>query len=220
MPGPDDDKKVKELFDPALDPVTRADLERWFSLPSFEQLADQAPAEPAEPTAAEVEREDQRKRRDEAIAAVDPGMLARYLARVEPQNELVTPLPPVELHVDQEIGKVDHKLIQRRMTIAEPREVELPQEVYEDLNACTPQALLRDLHRPELTFEKVFDVIDVSAESRVDVAARINEAMTRSTASTESQLRLATEEIHQARVMRAQPWTDFLGKLRNRTVTE
>ena len=34
----DDDLKVKQLLDPA----TEADLARWFSLPSFQQLAEQS----------------------------------------------------------------------------------------------------------------------------------------------------------------------------------
>jgi len=73
-----DDKKVKDLIDEA----TRAELERWFRLPSFEQLPDQA-VKPA-PTDKEAERLAIRKRHDDAIAAVDPAMLEAHRRRVEP----------------------------------------------------------------------------------------------------------------------------------------
>src|SRR5215510_8283576 len=94
--NPDDDKKVKDLIDAA----TRAELERWFGLPSFEQLAErgiqpQPPEPPEDPEVATV-----RKRRNEAIAAIDPAMLEAHRLRVEPAHELIRPRPPVKLNVD------------------------------------------------------------------------------------------------------------------------
>ena len=73
-----DDKKVKELLDSA----TRADLERWFGLPSYEQLAERGVQPP--PPAEDPEFAAIRNRRDEAIASVDPAMVEWHRRRTTP----------------------------------------------------------------------------------------------------------------------------------------
>ena len=209
------DPKVKDLIDAA----TRADLERWFGLPSFEQLADQgvSPAPPPE----DEEIVAVRKRRAEAIAAVDPALLEAHRHRVEPPADLLKFQASIDVRVDPNITRIDLARIEHGHTIAEPREVEIPEPLRDDLRDCTPQALLRDLHRPEFDFEKLFEIVDVSAEQRFDIVAAVAEAMvTRWTLPPfgASPFQEARALILELRDDRHRPWTDI--KMPNRQVTE
>lgn len=211
----DDDRKVKDV----LDASTRAELERWFGRPSFEQLAErgalpQAPLE--DPEIAAV-----RKRRDEAIAAVDPAMLEAHRLRVEPPHDLIQPRPPVKLNVDPGIARFDQAMIDRWNGIAEPRQVERPGELDDDLRECTPQALLRDLHRPELAFDKQFEVVDVIADYRREIATIVAEVMathTRLPPREDSPFHKARALLLELRAERQRPWTEI--KMPLRRVTE
>src|SRR5262245_45701839 len=81
---PDDDPKVKDLLDDA----TRADLERWFGLPSFTQLAEEGkPA--AIPEQEDPEQVERRERREKAMAAVDPAIVDRHFRRYDVAPESV-----------------------------------------------------------------------------------------------------------------------------------
>lgn len=209
-----DDPKVKDLIDAA----TRADLERWFNLPSFEQLADQGvkPEPPPEdPAAAAV-----RKKRAEAVAAVDPALLEAHRRRVEPPADLIKFKATIDVRVDPDIAMLDLAMIERQHAVAEPREVEIPQDVQDDLHDCTPQALLRDLHRAELTFDKMFEIVESNAGQRFDIVAAVAEAMaTRWTLPP-----FGLSPFYEARALilelrddRHRPWTDI--KMPNRRVT-
>ena len=222
MPERDDhpdhgDRKVKDLLDAA----TRAELERWFGLPSFEQLADRGlhptpPEPPEDPEVAAV-----RKRRSEAIAAVDPALLEAHRLRVESPDELIKPRPPVTLHVDPSISRLDQAMVDRLGSIAEPRQIERPEEVTDDLREATPQALLRDLHRPELDFDKQFEVVDAIADYRQDIAAIVAEVMTTHTRlppPEDSPFQKARALLLELRAERHQPWTEI--KMPLRRVTE
>jgi hypothetical protein len=83
----------------------------------------------------------------------------------------------IDVHVNPDVALLDQAMIDKQASIAEPREVEIPDELRDDLRNCTPQALLRDLHRPELFFDKTFEVIDMNAENRVDVVSIVDEVM-------------------------------------------
>jgi len=209
-----EDKKVKDLLDAA----TRADLERWFNLPSFDQLADRGvtPAPPPEdPEVAAV-----RKRRAEAIAVVDPALVEAHRRRTDPRDDLIKFRALIDVRIDPTIALLDLTMIERQHSVAEPREVELPQELQDDLGDCTPQALLRDLHRPEIDFEKLFEIVDMSAEQRFDIVAAVAQAMaTRWTLPP-----LGRSPFHEARALilelrddRHRPWTEI--KMPNRRVT-
>lgn len=211
------DQKVKDLIDAA----TRAELERWFGLPSFEQLAERgiqprAPEPEEDPEVAAV-----RKRRAEAIAAVDPAMLEAHRRRVEEAGELIRPRPPVKLNVDPSISYLDQTMIERFNGIAEPRQIQRPEDVDDDLREATPQALLRDLHRPELDFEKQFEVVDSIAEYRRDVASIVTEVMSTHTKlppPEDSPFQKAHALLLELRAERQQPWTEI--KMPLRRVTE
>jgi hypothetical protein len=209
-----DDKTVKQMLDPAV----RANLERWFGLPSFEQLADQART--AEPPPEDAEMAAVRKRRADAIAAVDPALVEAHRRRTEPRDDLIRFKATIDVLVDPTIARLDLSMIERQVTNSEPREVELPAEMQDDLRNCTPQALLRDLHRPELTFDKVFEVVDMAAEQRVDVVARVAEAITtrwKPQVGGATALHEARALIRDAHRVRRQPWTEI--KMPNRRGT-
>ena len=172
--------KVKDLLDggaslaDVVDAKTRAELERWFGLPSFTELAEKGVELPEDPQVARV-----REQRAAAIAAVDPGMLEAHRRRVE--IELVAPRPEVALHVKPTLALIDLDRIEAlHVAIAEPRQIELPPQLEDDLKECTPQALLRDLHRSETTFDKIFEITDVTAEGRIDLVAEVKTAITTS----------------------------------------
>jgi hypothetical protein len=211
-----DDKTVKELIDEG----TRADLERWFGLPSFEQLAEQ------EKKQQPVEDPDQvafLKRRADALAAVDPKMLDAHRRRVERQRNLNLFQLKIEPRASSRMMMLDQAMIDRGHTLAEPREYELPYDLDVALQERTPQALLRDLHRPELAFEKMFEIVDVIAESRVDLRAIINEALAfrpSSTKKPESKVRDAIALLVEMHRERRKPWTALTSKMPNRRVTE
>jgi hypothetical protein len=170
MAPPDDiDPKVKDLLDAA----TVADLERWFKLPSYQELGDKgAVVEELDPEIVAV-----RERREKAIAAVDPALVEAHRKRVEPREDLLCFKSTIELCVDPSVALLDITMVERQISLAEPREVEISEELKDDLRDCTPQAMLRDLHRPELDFEKKFEIVDMAAEQRLDIVAMVADAM-------------------------------------------
>jgi hypothetical protein len=210
----DDDKTVKEMLDAA----TRAELERWFGLPSITQVQEErAQAAAAEdPDIVAV-----RERREKAIAAVDPAMVEWHRRRTDAPEDLIKFKAMIEIRVDPGVAFLDHAMIERA-SIAEPREVEIPDALRDDLRDCTPQALLRDLHRPELDFDKTFEIVDYAAENRVDIVAIVNEVMTTTykiTAEPTSLFREGREILRELRTTRLQPWTvEQLSALPNRRV--
>ncbi len=222
MPGPNDnddtqvDQKVKELIDSA----TRAELERWFGLPSYEALADQGihPEPSAEEDPKFAER---RKRQDAALAAVDPALVEAHRRRTEGMADLVKPPPEVTLHVDPSIAQLDTAMIERQGAIADPREFERPPDIVDALSERTPQALLRDLHRPELDFDKAFQRVDMIAEYRVDIAKSIDEIMATSSRLPPPQPPPFQESyalLQELRAERRQPWIHI--EMPRRRVTE
>lgn len=211
--GPGVDQKVKDFIDAA----TRAELERWFGLPSFEQAAEAPPAE-EDPDLVAV-----RERRAAAIAAVDPALVEAHRLRTEPDESLFLFKPNVALVIEKPCAFFDEGMLDRQITIADPREIEISEELREDLKECTPQALLRDLHRPELDFEKTFEIVDMAAEQRLDIVAEVDLAMKTSwklpklDASPFVEARLLMEQL---REQRKQPLNEILAALPNRRVSE
>lgn len=215
-----DDIKVKQLLDggksmaDVVDLATQRELQKWFDLPSFEQVREEQPA------AEDPEFLELRERRAKACAAVDPVLLeAIYTRREITPETLIRNTFHVDIHVDPSILQFDIAAAERHLQHAEPREVEISEELRDDLRECTPQALLRDLHRPELMFEKQFEVIDVAAEQQLDIVAEVDAAMKMNLRLPPLGLSPFEEErrlLQQDRENRRTPWTN----LRNRTVTD
>jgi len=209
----DDDKTVKQMIDVA----TRAELERWFGLPSFEQLADEGVVveDPEDALA--------RERRARAAAAVDPALLEAMHQRNEVRpSTLVKFRQQIDVTIKTEMGSFDEAMAERQLTIGEPREVEVPEELRDDMKDVAPQALLRDLHRPESYFEKQFELYDAAAEQRLDIVAEVAQAMATNwklppldpTSPFEEQRRLLAQD----RAIRRRPWKEI--PMRNRRVVE
>ncbi len=206
--GNHDDRKVKDLLDPA----TRAELERWFSVPSFEQLADRGvrPAPPPEEDNPEVAA--LLKARANALAAVDPALLGDHIRRMDLCAGMIKPLPPLESRADPTIASVNLDMIDRQRTIAEPREYERSSDIEDDLRDSAPQALLRDLHRPELDFDKVFELVDPAADQRLDgiaVATKMMATDWRARAFATFATELGRAAFDELRAVRRQPWAQI-----------
>lgn len=214
----DDNRKVKDL----LDPQARADLERWFALPSFDQLAEEQ--QQATPPEEDPDVVAVRERRARAIAEIDPQLLATHLARIAACESCNVFAFTLSSRV-AEIGVVGRGLLERQLQIGEPREVEIPPELEDDLKECTPQAILRDLHRVEEDFEKTFEVHDLDAEHRFDIVAEVRTAM--ATRHTVAASQLGPSPFHETRALlaelraeRRRPWPTLLAtaNLPNRRV--
>jgi hypothetical protein len=200
MPDPDD-KKVKDLLDAA----TQRELENWFKLPSFDQVAARVEEDP--------ELVEVRERRLKACAAVDPVLLELIRVRTEvvPETLLHNDFF-IRINADPSIAQFDNDMAERGHQLAEPREVEIQEELRDDLKECTPQALLRDLHRTELYFEKLFEVVDVAAEQKLDIVAEVDAAMKMNLklpplgrSPFEEESRLLADD----RSTRRKPWTEL-----------
>lgn len=219
----DDERKVKDLIASGqvpLDPATQADLEKWFGLPSVAELEEQGKlAGPADAEMAEVIA-----RRDRALAAVDRTLVDEIRQRTEDiSNPIGTPVRTIDVVIDESIAQFDHVMLDKVASIADPRTVEIPDALIEDLKECTPQALLRDLHRPELFYDKVFEIVDAAAEQRIDVVAEVKSAMRTSwklPAFGATPLQESRAALRDLRSQRRQPWTSFLPLLHNRRVSE
>ncbi|MCA9674934.1 MAG: hypothetical protein H6708_34705 [Kofleriaceae bacterium] len=161
-PPDDTEPKVRDLLrrddaaqPDAIDPLTMARLADWFEVPSFAQLAEQglaamAPPPDAERPEASAASEIQARRR-EALRHVDPAMVAR-LTRHEDLADAVRPAPPPTSAAERPILCFDETRVPPALDLDDLPEVQRSVELERDLEACTPQAFLRDLHRPEKDF--------------------------------------------------------------------
>ncbi|MDB4959458.1 MAG: hypothetical protein JWO36_7027 [Myxococcales bacterium] len=221
----DDEPKVKDLLagrslSAAVDAATARELEKWFGLPSFEQLAEQ-PVAPDDPDMLAA-----RERRDKAIAEVDPKLLASIRHRTEDNPEsLLKFAMMIDVRLDPDMPLFDYAMAESHHKIAEPRERERPTDLEDELKECTPQALLRDLHRAETDFEKTFELVDNAAAQRYDIVAEVAAAMAMSfrlPALDRLPRHDAAALWDEARAERRKPWPALFASmpLANRTVQE
>jgi hypothetical protein len=149
-------KSTAELED-KLDPATIAQLAAWFDLPSFEELEERRQAE-------EPEIDERAERRKEVHARItevaDQTILARMQHWTGAGDTLIHLPPPMEVKIGGEIRVADSDWSERMGTIADEREVEIPSWIEEAFHEATPQAILRDLHRPEDDFALRFQYLD------------------------------------------------------------
>lgn len=220
MDNDDDDRKAKDVLDAA----TQADLARWFGLPSFTQVEEEAAKAPAPTADMDPEVAALVERRQKACAAVDPALLDAIYTRhdVKPEDVFVFDTT-IETHVDEKFGVVDDVLIERAGAIADPREVELPEALLDALKECTPQALLRDLHRVEKDFDKQFEYVDALEEARVDASKEARTAMSTRhfmPARGEPEFHVARRVWLSIREERRRPMVEVLPQLRGRRVSD
>jgi hypothetical protein len=164
MATDDDDKRVKDM----LGETNLADLQRWFGLPSFTELAEQGKV-------AEVPEDpykEARERRERALAAVEPWFLAAIKHRHEYAWSLLEFEATIDVKVRLDMELFDESMARSRAT-AEPREIERPEDIEENLAERTPQALLRDLHRVESYFEREYEVYDAEAHQRFNIVSEV-----------------------------------------------
>ena len=220
MPDDDEPKRPPETVKAMLvDADTQRDLERWFGLPSFQEVAERPKPKSADDDPEIVAIRERQKR---VTADVDKDLLERIYTRTEitPQT-LIKFQAQLNVHVDPTIAQFDEGMVDRAFTIADPREVEIPEQLRDDLKEVTPQALLRDLHRSEREFDKTFEVVDFAAEQRIDVVEAVATALRTSlrlpplTVSPYEEERLLLEED---RARRRRPWIEL--PMPHRKVTE
>jgi len=115
--APDDEKarpKVKDLLErdvtkplnEVVDDATAAELEKWFGLPTYQQV------EEGEVTLAQEDPEMAavRERRAKAIAAVDPAMLEAHRRRTDaPLDDLLKFKATITLRVDPDLALFDSR---------------------------------------------------------------------------------------------------------------
>jgi hypothetical protein len=143
-----------------LDAKTQADLARWFGLPSID--SSQAPTLSASNSELDEDPEqaEARKRRDAAMAAADPRFLDKVFGWFDRADALT---------FDESAGLALQVRHSKDVTIAgdfsstvvvgKVVDRELPYGVEGNLRDCAPQALLRDLYRPEMFFRKEFELL-------------------------------------------------------------
>jgi hypothetical protein len=221
-PPEPNDRKVKELLDGE---NSAADLEKWFGLPTFQQVDEGEvklkPVAEEDPDMVAV-----RDRRAKAIAAVDPVWLERHRLRTDaPLDDLIKFKATITLRVNPDLPLFDRKMIENKMQIADERWTERPEDISEQMEENAPQALLRDLHRPELTYEKLFEVVDMAAEQKLDAVAEVLAAMATNWRLPELQIRPGVEARQlygEVLAERRSPWADIPKRvnLPNRRITE
>ncbi len=179
---PPPDPKVKELLDrdpgkPLKDVVgeaTAAELERWFGLPTYQQVEEgEVKLAEEDPDMVAV-----RERRAKAIESVSPALLEAIGLRTDnPKDDLLKFKATITLRVKEDVSVIDLAMIEAKLQISEERQLQRPDDIEEQMQENAPQALLRDLHRPELFFEKTFEMIDQAADQKIDIVAEVNQAM-------------------------------------------
>lgn len=143
-----------------LAPEVRAELESWFARPSAMVVQEQQEAaSPHDPLVlgfgdgmdAQLAAEaTERKKRVEAAAAVIYPWMYELLERHERYG--VRPITPPAPVLDPSILAVTIPGEEELATIGEPREYGLSREIESALAEAAPQAVLRDLYRPETEF--------------------------------------------------------------------
>jgi hypothetical protein len=190
---PDDrreEPRVRDLVasdDPdELDPALIARLAAWFG----------EPVPDPEPPPDDPERREMLAARERALAAVQPEMVESLVGRGEHYAALLE-VPTLPSPVAAEITRFDLARWGLRLAFGE-REREIPEEVADALRERTPQALLRDLHRPVRHFGHVqLDEVDLG----VDLAGARARALVVETITALHAIRL-DEEPNPRRFMR------------------
>lgn len=182
-PAPGPDPKVKELLErdqgkslkEIVDEKTAAELQRWFGLPSFTELEEKGQPPPLSP-----EEEADQAKRAETLAAVADWMMSGLDYRHHHAWDLIQFKALIDVRVKADLPLFQEARLQRIQASTEVREVERPYDIEDELKDQTPQALLRDLHRPVLSFEKQYEVPEEPPILVVDPVVEVRLAMSTS----------------------------------------
>jgi len=207
---PREEKRAKDLLAAgaaAVDPAMAARLRAFFG----EAPAPRKPRwQPPPGWEAPPDASDRQERRQRALAAVDPGLVAAVSDRGASYGRTATPPAPPAPVLDLDLPRFD--LGAWGLTFAgEAREVERPDDLRDALAEATPQALLRDLHRPVLTFRIAIHPVRL-ADPGV-AAERVRDAIQGDYQVHMAELRLAsavaaTDGADRRRVIWRSAWAD------------
>jgi hypothetical protein len=191
-----------------LDPATIAQLAAWFDLPSFAELEERRQAEdvPTDPVAA---------RRQEVHARlaqeIDPTIVARMEVRKTAGDALIHLPPPMEIRLGGDIRTAKPEQNDYMGVIGDPRELDLPMWLEDVFREQTPQAILRDLHRPELDYQLWFEGMEhqpTLSELAAQVRAAIG-APLRITPDVQPAWRTIRDAFAELRHWKASSWAEL-----------
>jgi len=161
------------------------------------------------------ERREIALRRERAVAAADPALVVHIERHERSSHELGrTQRAALAAHARLAARDGSGKDRLRVREIGEVREIEPSEEIHEAMEHRTPQAFLRDLHRPVLEFggvqlRRMPSPTAAAALSRSRAA--VSEVMShRARASAQFQLasQLARGGLEELRAILARPWAD------------
>ena len=201
-----------------LDPVTIAELSAWFGAPAQSIVAaERAATAPHDPPPHpdddfdDPELRELWKNRRRAMDAVDPVFLARLESRTEEADEYVTLPEPPPLHIEQPLDKFD--IHAWRFNFLDIREREIDEDLYDALRQRAPQAVLRDLHRPVLSWPLVLIPTDMGVDiagqrSRSELWAIMTKRYDTIMQDYEVASRQGRRGLEKMRARLAEPWED------------
>jgi hypothetical protein len=195
-----------------LDPETVAQLAAWFGVP-VDTPAAPARRSDAPPSKLPSKREEALLRRQQALDAVDPAFLAALERKWTQGDALLRVNRPVRAQV-RSPSRFDLDEWNLRAS-DEVRETERPEDVVDALKEDpTPQAVLRDLHRPEqqwplrlLPEDLGMDVAGMRTRSRIDTILRTSYMVRMDDEPVPA--RLILEDMGALRAHLDEPWESF-----------
>ncbi len=158
MSTPDDETepRVRDLL--RREDGDESEFAAWFERPSFAHLAELAAGMPARPPGADDDLDLDpevlavRKRRAAAAANVDPALLAKLYLHDEVVAQFLPRPPPPGFDERPSMLMFDERKVPAIPLDEDWRQIERSEALEDAIKICTPQANLRDLHRPETDF--------------------------------------------------------------------
>lgn len=198
----------------AIDPAMIERLEAWFAGPAtgFPPPAAEKPKRALPPEGPQPPEDDRQRQRERAIAAVDPRLLERLERQGDRSASMLEPLPPPKLTPDAGIAGFDFS-VWGLQGIGDPREIERPDDIQHAVQERTPQAVLRDLHRPVRWYgDVVLRPVDMGidrygVQARAAIADLVCQRRYRVDPHREPNgRRILKEEAAEIREILGQPW--------------
>ncbi|WP_045119100.1 hypothetical protein [Haliangium ochraceum] len=211
------DRGAEALEDEELDPETIAQLAAWFGGPA----PDAGGAATAQTTSAHVARPNKlppleaARRRANALRGVEPGFLRHMERKWRGAEALLGVSKLVGASARGPISEFDHTTgwLFAGLEEATQHEQRRPEEVADWLTEPTPQAILRDLHRPDQTWPKRIVSQDVGpdvagAQMRTKLDEILHTVYAVRMDDEPVPARLVAEDMHALRLRLDEPWED------------